>query len=192
MAILNTALAITKMEKNYFSELSAHSIRCAKLIRQLALETGYDDNITHLVSGALIHDIGKLYIPIEILGAPRKLTDREFSFIQKHVSYGERLARSYEIFTKTEIDMILYHHEKLDGSGYLHKTSDELSREVQMMTVVDIFESLTANRCYHIARTSEEAFDNLYQLAKQGKINMYYVKALEKVINKPQKRKKAA
>ena len=192
MAILNTALAITKMEKNYFSELSVHSIRCAKLIRQLALETGYDDNITHLVSGALIHDIGKLYIPIEILGAPRKLTDREFSFIQKHVVYGERLANSLDVFPQTAIDMVLYHHEKLDGSGYLHKTGEDLSREVQMMTVVDIFESLTANRCYHIARSKEEALDNLYQLARQGKINLYYVKALEKVISKPQKRKKAA
>lgn len=121
---------------------AVHQRRVAELAKQVGYRVGFSGKtIDELYIGGLLHDIGKLTVPIEILSKPSRLSSIELELIKEHP------VRGYEIFEDVKLpwninDMILHHHEKLDGSGYPHGIyGDAISKKVRIITVCDVVES---------------------------------------------------
>lgn len=104
-------------------------------------------DIYYIYYGALLHDIGKLVTPTEILEAPRQLKDEEMLIMKQHVANTENILRG--IIDDTVLEIAIRHHEKLDGSGYHRGLSgDELTTQQRIVAVADIISALYGKRSY--------------------------------------------
>lgn len=114
--------------------------------------------------GGLLHDTGKALVPDEILNKPGKLTDEEFDIIKRHPRDGyEILLRSPEI-GPIPLDITLHHHERLDGNGYPDKLQPEhIQQLVRMSSIVDVYDAITADRCYHRGIPATDALRKLHE-----------------------------
>ncbi len=126
-----------------------HEQRVADIAMHIAKRMGFDDQRAHVVYlAALIHDIGKIKVPIELLTKPTPLRPEEFAIIKEHA------AASFEILSKINWPWPLatiagQHHEKMDGSGYPHGLKgDQILQEARILSVADILESVMAPRPY--------------------------------------------
>jgi len=122
----------------------------AKLIgRHLNLT---NSEILYLHIGGLLHDIGKIAVPIEILNKPSKLTDNEFNLIKGHSAYGHEIVKDIPfdlIYDYDVTQLVLNHHERLDGSGYPNGLKgDEIDELTRIMSIADVIESVSAMRPY--------------------------------------------
>lgn len=115
--------------------------------------------------GALLHDVGKLAIKKRILTKPSSLEDDEFREIQKHPVLGAQIVKEVD-FLRPALEGVLYHHERLDGSGYPEGLSGEVVPEfARIMAVADTYDAMTSNRAYRSARTHAEAIAELRRFA---------------------------
>jgi HD-GYP domain-containing protein (c-di-GMP phosphodiesterase class II) len=160
-------------------ETGAHLARMARysalIARKLAAELGLSDEfIEYLFQFAPIHDVGKISVPDRILFKPGKLDPDEFEIMKGHVQRGleivDMMARDFGIEALAHFsvlrNVIAYHHEALDGSGYPHRlTGDHIPIEARIAAVADVFDALTSNRPYKTAWTNQEAFDLLQSQA---------------------------
>lgn len=127
-----------------------HVRRVSKYMHVLCEASGFDQTYTDMVcTASMMHDIGKLMIPEEILNKPGKLTDEEYSIVKNHVLYGEALLHN----TTGEVMEIartiaLQHHERWDGKGYLGMKGEEIAYISRLMALADVFDALSASRCY--------------------------------------------
>ena len=118
----------------------------------------------HLAVGGLLHDIGKLSVPLEILNKPGALTDEEFAEIKRHPEYGRRLLDELGGFSDDVRDLVSDHHERLDGSGYPRGlTGRELTLETRILAVCDVYDALVSDRVYRAAWTPERALALLHE-----------------------------
>lgn len=149
----------TKDEGTY-----VHSLAVASMMTQLGDICGLSREETTLLGVAgLLHDIGKLKIPDEILNKPGRLTEEEREIIRTHPDIGYDWLRQYEEIPQLVLDITRLHHEVLDGSGYpLRLTADELSLPVRISTVCDVFEALTSARPYKAGWPAQEALDWMF------------------------------
>src|SRR3954452_11317765 len=116
----------------------------------------------HLAVGGLLHDIGKLSVPLEILRKPAGLTDDEYAEIKRHPEAGRRLLEELGGFSPTVLDLVSDHHERLDGRGYPRgMTEEELPLHTRILTVCDVYDALVSDRVYRSAWTPERAFELL-------------------------------
>jgi diguanylate cyclase (GGDEF)-like protein len=140
------------------------------------------EQIEALHLGGLLHDVGKIGIPDDILRKPGPLTHDEMEFMKRHPAMGEEIVRSVEQLHHL-LPLVRWHHEKLDGSGYPDGLrSDEISLLVRILTVADIFDAYTAERPYHKGRSSDEGIRFLQREAEQGKLDTQVVEMLAIVI----------
>lgn len=125
----------------------------------------------------LLHDLGKLSVPLEILEKPGKLMSEEFIYIRQHTFFTYYLLKN--VFPENVARIAAFHHEKLDGSGYPFKKKDEeLGEEEQMMAVVDMFVALSEDRPYRKGLGFEDVAKILKEEVKKGKIAQLYVELL--------------
>jgi putative nucleotidyltransferase with HDIG domain len=116
----------------------------------------------HLAVGGLLHDIGKLSVPLEILRKPSGLTDEEYAAIKCHSEAGRRLLEELGGFSPTVLDLVSDHHERLDGRGYPRGlTEEELPLHTRILTVCDVYDALVSDRVYRAAWAPERAFELL-------------------------------
>lgn len=122
------------------------------------------DKFESLYYAALFHDIGKINIPDEILKKPGKLTPEEFEIIKKHPMFGKQIING--TFLKNLGDIILQHHERVDGKGYPFglKASD-ISTEAKIICVADSYDAMTSDRPYRKGMSSRNAMDELRRCA---------------------------
>lgn len=148
-------LLIKTMEvKDYYTR--GHSERVAFFSKAMGMAMGYED-IDALEEGALLHDIGKIAIPQSILNKKGKLTDSEYEIIKLHSVEGEKILREVPSFLKIK-DLVLYHHERVDGSGYPKGlVGDEIPLGARIIAVADVFDAITSDRPYRKALELEEA-----------------------------------
>jgi HD-GYP domain-containing protein (c-di-GMP phosphodiesterase class II) len=100
----------------------------------------------------LLHDMGKLSVPDEILKKPGRLTDEEFAVIRRHPASGRELLSELGGFSTLVLDLVESHHERLDAGGYPNRVpAAQLDLEVRILTVADVFDALTADRVYREA-----------------------------------------
>lgn len=105
--------------------------------------------------GALLHDVGKVQIPPEILNSTGKLTEEEFEIIKMHPVYGYEILKEKDDLHPLVLDMARHHHERLQGGGYPDNLKgDEIRIEVRILTIADIFDALTTQRSYKEAMYS--------------------------------------
>lgn len=133
------------------------------------------DILKKITIGALVHDVGKAAIAKNVLEKKGKLTDTEMKLIRKHCVIGAEMIA--DMFDKEVQQIVLMHHEKLDGSGYPLGTT-EIPSYVQLVTVADIYDALVSNRCYKKAYSHEKAIEMLRKEAVQNKINKKYVERI--------------
>jgi HD-GYP domain-containing protein (c-di-GMP phosphodiesterase class II) len=131
---------------------AGHQRRAADLARAIATEMGISADRTDFVRLAgTIHDIGKISVPAEILSKPTKLTDIEFGLIKAHAQAGYDILKDIE-FPWPMADVILQHHERMDGSGYPQGIKgDDLLLESRILAVADVVESMASHRPYRPA-----------------------------------------
>lgn len=141
---------------------AGHQFRVAKLAEEIAKNFGLSSKKTHeIYLGALIHDIGKNRVPIEILVSPAKLTQLEYSFIKIHPEVGYQIA-NIATLEETITDIILHHHERLDGSGYPHGLkANEICFETKIVSVADVFEAMSSHRPYRPKNSVEATLNEL-------------------------------
>lgn len=131
-------------------ETLTHSRRVVKLSHLLGRAAKLTEvDMRNLSLGAMFHDIGKTFIPKEILGKRSKLTDEEFNEIKKHPILGYEFMRDNGKFPESALAIISDHHEKLDGSGYpANKVDKELSKLTKIVTICDIYDAVISDRVY--------------------------------------------
>ncbi len=113
-----------------------------------------------LALGAILHDIGKMKLPIEILNKRERLSDAEFNEIKNHSKNGNKILRDADISDEIILDIVLQHHERLDGTGYPYSiTSNEISEYAKIVSLCDVFTALTANRCYRDRFSPNDAYE---------------------------------
>lgn len=126
-----------------------HEQRVAQLVRLIAEEMGLDEvDITSIEMAALLHDIGKLRIPAEILTKPGALSTAEFNLIKEHPLQGYEILRGIA-FPWPIADIVAQHHERIDGSGYpAALKGDEISLAARILSVADVLEAMASHRPY--------------------------------------------
>jgi response regulator RpfG family c-di-GMP phosphodiesterase len=104
--------------------------------------------IESMIVGAFLHDVGKIGIPDQILLKPGRLTAKEFEIMKTHVTLGSEIIQDSN-WLKQARDIVLFHHEKFDGSGYPHGThGTDIPAGARLFAVVDVFDALTTRRPY--------------------------------------------
>ena len=142
-------------------------------------------DIEKLTIAGLLHDIGKVDIPAEILDKPGKLTPEEFDVIRGHPPAGYRFLARQSGIAEDVLDAILHHHEFLDGTGYPDGLAGDQIRDLtRILTVCDIMGALLERRSYKEPFTVAESLAILLRMAQEGKLEKVLVHALGKVMEK--------
>ena len=114
--------------------------------------------------GGLLHDLGKMKVPDEVLNKPGRLTDAEFELIKRHPGDGHAVLLETPGIEAVPLDITRHHHERLDGSGYPDRLAgDAISPMARMAAIVDVYDAITADRCYHKGMPAAEALRKMWE-----------------------------
>ena len=141
---------------------AGHQKRVASISMSIGRQLGWDnERIQALYMAAMVHDIGKMAVPSEILTKPSRLTDLEMQMVQGHVEAGYQILKDIP-FPWPIADMVYQHHERLDGSGYPNKLKDEqICEEARVLAVADTIEAMATHRPYRPARGLVAAMEEI-------------------------------
>jgi putative nucleotidyltransferase with HDIG domain len=151
LMILRHFIAKDEYTENHSYRVSVYAARIAA-----ALDLS-PDRIEDVRAAALLHDIGKLDVSRELLYKAARLTSEEYEKVQQHVAKGVAMLEPVGGSLRRVIPIVLAHHDKFDGSGYHPKRGDEIPIEARIISVADVFDSLTSDRPYRKAMAPFEA-----------------------------------
>ena len=144
-----------KLDK-YTLEHSKEVLKLAYLLGKAAEVSNEDMN--HLLLGATFHDVGKQFIPQEILCKPGKLTHQEFEVVKQHPKLGYDFMQKNSKLPEPALNIILEHHERIDGTGYPNKSKGaELSVMSKIVSICDVYNALVSDRVYRLAMSTKKA-----------------------------------
>jgi putative nucleotidyltransferase with HDIG domain len=157
--------ALTRLLADKDESTEEHTRRVALRAVQVGEELGLaPGRLRALAIGGLLHDIGKLSVPERILKKPAALSDEEFAAIKLHPGRGVKLLRELGGFTPAIHDLVHSHHERLDGKGYPRGLAEcDLSLDIRILTVCDVYDALVSPRVYRDAWTHEDAVALLHK-----------------------------
>ncbi len=139
-----------------------------------------EDDQRRLTRAALLHDVGKAFVPRALLDKPGKLTDEEMLEIRQHPGRGYEALAKQGGFPPEMLDVVLHHHELLDGSGYPNRLhGDQISDIVRVTTIVDIYAALVEKRAYRLPFTHARAFSIMEGMG--GKLDQQLLQAFRPV-----------
>lgn len=131
-----------------------------------------EKEIREVIKAGILHDIGKSKIPLSILNKKGTLTKEEFNKIKEHTTIGYNLCKEYNWINEDVKKVILYHHEREDGSGYpLGLKGDKISLYAKIIAIADIYDAITSERIYKPKQTPFQTFNNIISLG-YGKIDV--------------------
>lgn len=164
-----------------------HIERVAGLAVSVGRKLGLSENeIKALRLGGMLHDIGKLGIPLEILNKQGPLTSEEWAVMKTHCDVGHRICLPLEKSLGAALDVIRHHHEKLDGSGYPDGLrGEEIPEVAKVMSVVDSYDAMVTDRPYRKALSKEETLLCLYREVNDGKLDSRTVECLQDMVTHP-------
>jgi putative nucleotidyltransferase with HDIG domain len=156
---LVTMVKIVELRDPY---TAGHQQKVAALAIAIAREMKLEDTrIDQLRMAAVIHDIGKMYVPSDILSKPGKLLDIEFDLVKTHSQSGYDIVKSMD-FPCSVAKAVLQHHERLDGSGYPNQLKGEDTiLEAKILAVADVIEAMAAHRPYRPALGIDKALEEI-------------------------------
>ena len=150
--------------KDWDHYTAQHSINVCILSLAFARHVGLPrHDMEMLGAGALLHDIGKLKTPHEVLNKPDKLTEAEYKIMQSHPVHGRELLANKYGLPHQVADMAFSHHERIAGGGYPRGlTGTQISVWSKMVAIVDVYDAITSERCYHKGMSPTEALTKMY------------------------------
>lgn len=168
-SLAGTVAAIAKAVEARDPYTSGHQHRVAELACAIASELGLDaDQVDGIRMGASIHDIGKIYLPAELLSKPTKLSEIEYLLVQTHPQVGYDILKDIE-FPWPVADIAHQHHECIDGSGYPQGLKgNEICLEARIVAVADAVEAISSHRPYRASLGIQVALDEIRK--KRGQI----------------------
>ncbi len=145
-----------------------HSVSIGALLISFARALGLDRSVIRLLGiGGMLHDIGKMKVPNEVLNKPGKLSDEEFAIMKSHVVYSRDILSETPGIDQISLDVAAQHHERHDGSGYpLGLKGSEMSVYGQMAAIVDVYDAITSDRCYHKGMEPTVALRKMFEWSK--------------------------
>jgi HD-GYP domain-containing protein (c-di-GMP phosphodiesterase class II) len=175
------ALTVRLADKDAYTE--EHTRRVALRAVQVGEELGLPPGrLRTLAVGGLLHDIGKLSVPDEVLKKPGPLDAEEYGVIQGHPDHGRRLLRELGGFANGVLKLVHDHHERLDGSGYPDGVgAAELDLDTRILAVCDVYDALISTRVYRAAWSAEKALALLFEQAGSA-FDRRCVEALARVL----------
>ncbi|MCX6007079.1 MAG: HD-GYP domain-containing protein, partial [Chloroflexi bacterium] len=158
----DTVSAMAKILELKDPYTSGHQVRTAKLATAIGRKMNLpEETINTIHTGTIIHDIGKIYVPSDILSRPGKLSDLEFKIIQAHARGGYDILKDIE-FNSPIAQIVLQHHERIDGSGYPQGLKDgEILLEAKILAVADVVEAMSSYRPYRPSMGVDKALDEI-------------------------------
>lgn len=145
-----------------------HSVSVCALQVSFCRSIGMDMETIHQAGiGGLLHDIGKVKIPDEILNKPGRFTDDEFTIMKCHVVESRKILTETPGISEIAIQVAAQHHERHDGSGYPEGLKgEEISQMGQMAAICDVYDAITSTRCYHKGMEPTEALQKIFEWSK--------------------------
>lgn len=177
-------LSLTRLLEIHDEYTKDHSQKVAIISKKIATEMGLSEaKILQVYYAGLVHDIGKIIIPKEIINKPGKLSDDEYDIVKKHPSYAyDVLSNSKELYSIANI--VLQHHERWDGHGYPNGIKiDNIPMESRIIAVADSYDAMTSDRSYRRAFTKEEAIEEIKRNAGKQFDPDIALLAVERVFN---------
>jgi putative nucleotidyltransferase with HDIG domain len=158
---VNVLVSTIEMKDPY---TAGHQRRVAELACAIANKMGLSEEpVEGIRMAGLIHDIGKITVPAEILSKPGQLNELEWGMIKAHPQIGYNILRPIE-FPWPVADIVLQHHERVDGSGYPQGlASDEIMPEAKILAVADVVEAMASHRPYRPTRGIDTALEEILQ-----------------------------
>ncbi|MFT5082438.1 MAG: putative nucleotidyltransferase with HDIG domain [Lentisphaeria bacterium] len=159
-------MAKIREENEYTAE---HSLNVCILAVAFGRHMGMNEEQLQLLGlCGLLHDIGKMRVPNELLEKPGRLTDKEMKMMKAHTVHGRNLLLSTTNIYAGAIDVAYSHHERIDGTGYPRKLPGAgISKFSRIISIVDAYDAMTADRCYSPAKSTTEALKIIY--SQRGK-----------------------
>ncbi|HET7058702.1 MAG TPA: HD-GYP domain-containing protein [Nitrospiraceae bacterium] len=154
-----------------------HSVNTSVLSVALGRRLGLSPQTLHLLgSGTLLHDIGKTKIPLEILNKPGRFDPHEFEIMKQHALRGVEVLAATTGFQEEIIRPALEHHERVDGTGYpFGRRRAELTPFGLIASIVDVYDAMTSDRCYHKGMPAHRVLQHLYNLGQDGHLDSKFV-----------------
>ncbi|ALK95225.1 phosphodiesterase [Massilia sp. WF1] len=169
-SILRNASALLGLSyiKNKDDYTFLHSVSVCTLLVAFCRSRKMDDETIYQAGiGGLLHDTGKALVPDHILNKPGRLTDEEFEVVRRHPRDGYEILRRSPEIGPIPLDITLHHHERRDGTGYPDRQgADQIGELAQMAAIVDVYDAITADRCYHKGMPAAEALRKMYEWSK--------------------------
>jgi HD-GYP domain-containing protein (c-di-GMP phosphodiesterase class II) len=146
----SSALLCLTQIKNKDNYTYMHSVAVCALMISLGKQINYQGDFHQLGLAGLLHDVGKMAIPEDVLNKEGKLSEDEFNIVKNHPRGGfELLKESDEDICDIALDVCLHHHERIDGKGYPDGLiAEEISLEAKMGAICDVYDAITSDRCY--------------------------------------------
>lgn len=166
---------------NYIDWLYTHSLDVATISLMIAVELGYtDEELWNVGLGSFLHDVGKLLIPKNIIQKPGALNDMEMVYIRQHCEMGMSSLEPF-CLPKECTDIVLQHHERLDGSGYPKGLKeDDICRNAKIVMIADTVDAITSGRPYKQAQEMGAAIKVLR--SNEEKYSKEFISVLEKIV----------
>jgi len=155
---------LTHLKKKH-EYTALHSLRVCVLALALGRHLGYDpERLNILGTGALLHDIGKLRVPNEIIDKPETLTREEFDIMKSHVSHGLEILTGAAGIPAAALEVVGRHHERYAGNGYIFGMSGDTIGEFGLISaIVDTYDAITSDRSYHRSLSAADALKIIYE-----------------------------
>lgn len=157
--------------------LLEHSVSVSILMTIFAKYLAFDKALTQqLAIGAFLHDIGKIKIDDQILNKPGRLSESEREVMETHVNHSIDIITHTAGISELSLEVAALHHERLNGVGYPYNLqADEISKYGRMIAICDVFDAMTADRCYKESYSHIKAFNLLRKLAQEGQLDVVLV-----------------
>ena len=149
-------------------ETASHCVHVGEYSRILATELGLpEEQVDKICQAAMLHDLGKIVFPNNIISKPGRLTHAEWELIKKHTVYGyDFLSEAHGQTLQLTARVALEHHERWDGGGYLGKKGRDICLEARIVSLADVFDALVSTRSYKKSWPPEVA---LAEIMRQGR-----------------------
>ncbi|MDR2091921.1 MAG: HD-GYP domain-containing protein [Azoarcus sp.] len=169
--------------KNHDEYTFQHSVSVCALMTTFARAMDMTRDVIHEIAiGALLHDVGKATVPDSILNKPGKLTDAEFSQMKSHVVQSKIILENTPGISPIALTVAAQHHERYDGSGYPNRLKGkDISCYGQMSSIVDVYDAITSDRCYHKGIPPTEALRKILEWSKfhfNPELTQVFIRAL--------------
>lgn len=159
------ALVCLTQLKNRDEYTSIHSMNVCILCVAFARHLGFSEEQIRIIGvGALLHDLGKMRVPLEILNKPGKLTSEEFAIMKNHVVLGAEILKKTPGIPPKSLRVAMEHHERFKGGGYPRGLSEgQISLVGQLAAIVDVYDAITSDRVYHNHMHPHDAIKRMYE-----------------------------